>query len=386
MIPYGRQEITKSDIKEVEKVLRSDFLTQGPVVPKFEKSVAKYCRASYAVAVNSATSALHIACLALGLKKGDFLWTSPNTFVASANCARYCGARVDFVDINPNTFNMCTEALSEKLEVAKKKGKLPKIVIPVHFAGQPCEMKAIHKLSKKFGFKIIEDASHAIGASYDKIKVGSCVHSDITVFSFHPVKTITSAEGGMVTTNLKDVQIKMQMFKNSGITKNKKLFSKKNFSGWYYEQQYLGLNYRMNEISAALGLSQLKKVEIFVKKRNKIAKFYKKNLNIKNLILPKVNTNCFSSYHLFVIKINDKNYKKKQLKLFNYLRKKKILVNVHYIPIHLQPYYRKMGFKKGDFYNSEKHSESCISIPIYPDLKLKEINKVIRLIKHFFKK
>ncbi len=385
-IPYSTQSIDNDDKKAVLKVLNAKLITQGPIVEKFERQFAKKVNSKHATACNSATSALHIACLALNFTSKDILWTVPNSFVASANCARLIGGKVDFVDIDPLTFNIDLFHLEKKLKLAKKKKKLPKILVPVHFAGQPPNQDGIYKLAKKYKFKILEDASHALGSEYKGEKVGSCKWSDVTVFSFHPVKTITSAEGGMVTTNIKDVQIKMQMFKNSGITKNKKFFTKKNSAGWYYEQQYLGLNYRMNEISAALGLSQLKKVGMFVKKRNKIANMYKKRLNLKNLILPIVNKNCFSSYHLFVIRINDKNYKQKQLKLFNFLRKRKILVNVHYLPIHLQPYYRKMGFKKGDFYNSEKHSESCLSIPIYPDLKLEEINKVIRLIKIFFKK
>ena len=387
MIPYGRQEITNSDIKEVEKVLRSDFLTQGPVVPKFEKSVAKYCRASYAVAVNSATSALHIACLALGLKKGDFLWTSPNTFVASANCARYCGANVDFVDINPNTFNMCIKALSEKLRVAKKKGKLPKIVIPVHFAGQPCEMKAIYKLSKKFGFKIIEDASHAIGASYDKIKVGSCVHSDITVFSFHPVKIITTGEGGMALTNNNDLADKMFRLRIHGITNNKSLMKfRPKGEIWNYQQIDLGYNYRMNDIQAALGLSQMRRLDKYIKIRHKIAKAYDKQFSNLPIKTPWKSLNFYSSYHLYPIRIQKDLNLKTQKKIYEDFRKEGIAVNLHYIPVHRQPYYENLGFKKGTYPESEKFHREAISLPMFPTLTNKLQNFVINTVTKVIKK
>ena len=277
MIPYGRQEITEDDISEVEKVLRSDLLTQGPIVPKFEKSVASYCNASYAVAVNSATSALHIACISLGLKEDDYLWTSPNTFVASANCARYCGAKVDFVDIDPNTYNISVSALSEKLKSAEKKGTLPKIIVPVHFGGLPCDMSAIKNLSKQYGFKIIEDASHAIGASYKQSKIGSCIYSDITVFSFHPVKIITTGEGGMAVTNDEDLAEKMFRLRVHGITNKIDLMKiRPKEEIWNYQQIDLGFNYRMNDIQAALGLSQLKRIDDYIEARNRIADLYDK--------------------------------------------------------------------------------------------------------------
>ncbi len=379
MIPYSRQEITDSDIEEVEKVLRSDFLTQGPVVPKFEKSVANYCGASYAVAVNSATSALHIACLALGLEKGDYLWTSPNTFVASANCARYCGASVDFVDINPNTFNMSVEALSEKLKVAEKKGKLPKIVIPVHFAGQPCEMEAIYNLSKKFGFKIIEDASHAIGASYDKIKVGSCVHSDITVFSFHPVKIITTGEGGMALTNNKDLADKMYRLRVHGITYDKgTMHQRPKNEIWNFQQIDLGFNYRMNDIQAALGLSQIKRLDDYIKKRQYIAKIYNKQLKSLLIKTQQQFPGVYSSFHLYSACFKENNNTKIQKNIYDTLRKNGIAVNVHYIPVHRHPYYENLGFKKEDFPEAEKFYREAISLPIYPSLSNKQQDFVVK--------
>ena len=288
MIPYGRQEVTKDDIKEVEKVLKSDFLTQGPVVPIFEKSVAKYCGSSHAVAVNSATSALHIACIALNLGPGDFLWTSPNTFVASANAGLYCGANIDFVDIDPVSYNMNVDALSDKLIKAEKSGKLPKVVMPVHFAGQPCDILSIHNLSKKYGFKIIEDASHAIGASYNNIKIGSCAHSDITVFSFHPVKIITTGEGGMALTNNEKLANKMRRLSTHGVTREKKLMKKRPVSEiWNYQQIELGFNYRMTDIHAALGLNQLKRLDNYVRIRHKIAEKYSLKFLDSSIIIPK---------------------------------------------------------------------------------------------------
>ncbi len=379
MIPYGRQEITDSDIEEVEKVLRSDFLTQGPVVPKFEKSVANYCGASYAVAVNSATSALHIACLALGLKKGDYLWTSPNTFVASANCARYCGASVDFVDINSNTFNMSVEALSEKLKVAEKKGKLPKIVIPVHFAGQPSEMEAIHKLSKKFGFKIIEDASHAIGASYDEIKVGSCVHSDITVFSFHPVKIITTGEGGMALTNNKDLADKMYRLRVHGITYDKgTMHQRPKNEIWNYQQIELGFNYRMNDIQAALGLSQIKRLDDYIKIRHNIAKRYNKEFESLLIKTQQQLPGVYSSFHLYSACFKENNNSEIQKNIYDTLRENGIAVNVHYIPVHRHPYYENLGFKKEDFPEAEQFYREAISLPIYPSLSNQQQDFVVQ--------
>lgn len=382
MIPYSRQEITEADIAEVEKVLRSDFLTQGPKVPKFEQAVAKYCGASHAVAVNSATSALHIACLALDLGPGDCLWTSPNTFVASANCGRYCGADIDFVDIDPKTYNMSIDALSEKLMHAEKSGKLPKIVIPVHFAGQPCDMPKIHELSKRYGFKIIEDASHAIGASYNKIKVGACTHSDITVFSFHPVKIITSAEGGMALTNDKAIADKIFRLRTHGIT-NDKTKMKKRYENeiWNYQQIDLGFNYRMNDIQAVLGLSQLKRLDQYVQRRHEIAEYYDSKLKNLPLVTPWQAPNMYSSYHLYPILVKINSEIMSQREVYNKVRAKNIAVNLHYIPVHRHPYYENLGFKKKDFPISEKFHQEEISIPIYTMLKDEDQKYVIETLK-----
>jgi UDP-4-amino-4,6-dideoxy-N-acetyl-beta-L-altrosamine transaminase len=387
MIPYGRQEITDDDIAEVEKVLRSDYLTQGPLVPRFEQSVSKYCNVNYGVAVNSATSALHIACLALGLGPEDMLWTSPNTFVASANCGRYCGADIDFVDIDPKTYNMSVSALSEKLIKAKKIGKLPKIVVPVHFAGQPCDMAAIHDLSKIYGFKIIEDASHSIGASYTKFKVGSCAHSDVTVFSFHPVKIITTAEGGMALTNDKKLSESIRRLSTHGITKDELLMSKRSANEiWNYQQIQLGFNYRMNDIQAALGISQLKRLDSYVSRRHEIASYY--DLKLANLPItsPWQLPNTYSSYHLYPICIQDDNNTKLQKKIYHKLHENGIAANLHYIPVHRQPYYESLGFKNGDFLESEKFHRKVISLPIFPSLKKSECEKVISVISKVFQK
>ena len=323
MIPYGRQEITEEDIAEIEKILRSDFLTQGQTVPKFEKAVADYCGASFAVATNSATSALHISCLALGLGPGDRLWTSPNTFVASANCALYCGAEIDFVDINPKTYNICIESLSEKLKFAKKIGKLPKILVPVHFAGQPCDMPKIHDLSKHYDFKIIEDASHAIGASYNNIPIGSCVHSDITVFSFHPVKIITTAEGGMSLTNDKEVAEKISILRTHGITNDEsKMDIRPKDELWNYQQIDLGYNYRMNDIQATLGINQLKRIDQYINRRHEIAKNYNLQLEDLPITTPWQFINYYSSYHLYPILINNKSGNITQKEVYKKLRDK----------------------------------------------------------------
>ena len=379
MIPYGRQEITEADIAEVEKVLRSDFLTQGPTVPRFEKSVANYCGVSNAVAVNSATSALHIACLALGLKGGDYLWTSPNTFVASANCGAYCGANIDFVDIDPNTYNMSVNSLSAKLEKAEKKGRLPKIVIPVHFAGQPCDMLAIHELSKKYNFKIIEDASHAIGASYNQIKVGSCTYSDITVFSFHPVKIVTTGEGGMALTNNTKHADKMFRLRAHGITNDKTLMHvRPKDEIWNYQQIELGFNYRMNDIQAALGLSQINRLDDYVKIRHKIAKVY--DIELRNLLIkiPQQSTGVYSSYHLYPIRIKENKKGAIQKKIYETLWKDGVAVNLHYIPVHRQPYYENLGFKKNDFPESEQFHREAISLPMFPTLSNQQQDIVIQ--------
>lgn len=382
MIPYGRQEITEEDIAEVEKVLRSDFLTQGPTVSKFEHAVADYCGVSYAVAANSATSSLHIACLALDLGIGDYLWTSPNTFVASANCARYCGANVDFVDIDPKTYNMSIGSLSKKLIHAKKLGKLPKIVVPVHFAGQPCDMLKIYELSKHYGFKIIEDASHAIGASYNQIKIGACTHSDITIFSFHPVKIITSAEGGMALTNDKKIADKISRLRTHGITNDKNKMKKQNENEiWNYQQIELGFNYRMNDVQAALGLSQLKRLDQYVSRRHEIAQYYNNELKNLPLILPWQDSNVYSSYHLYPILIKKEHDFKNQMQVYNELRENNIAANLHYTPVHRHPYYENLGFKKNDFPISEKFHQEAISIPMYAILEKEHQEYVIETLK-----
>ena len=382
MIPYGRQEITKKDILEVEKVLRSDFLTQGPVVPKFEKKVADYCSAKYAVAVNSATSALHIACLALKLGSNDYLWTSPNTFVASANCGIYCGANIDFVDIDSKTFNMSVEALSTKLIEAEKKGKLPKIVIPVHFAGQPGDMEKIYELSKQYGFRIIEDASHAIGASYNDIKIGSCKFSDITIFSFHPVKIITTGEGGMALTNDKNLANHMRRLSTHGITKEKELMHPRpNNEIWNYQQIELGFNYRLTDIQAALGLSQLNRLDEYVKIRHKIAEFYNSELNDLNIQLPFQSPKSYSSYHLYPIRIKNNLKSKTQKQIYDALWDNDIAANILYIPVHRQPYYENLGFKSSDFPQAEQFHREVICLPMFPKLTKEQQIKVIKTLK-----
>lgn len=370
ILPYSKQYLDREDFKSVIKVLKSDYLTQGNQVGKFEKLLNKEVGSNYAVAVNSATSALHIACLAIGLKKGDVLWTVPNTFVASANCGLYCGASIDFVDINYNNFNIDVSLLEEKLKKTNKK-KLPKILVVVHLAGQPAFMEKIFNLKKKYRFKIIEDASHALGASRNNLKVGSCKYSDICVFSFHPVKPITSAEGGAALTNDKLYYEKMNMLRTHGVTKNKKLFfNKKNHGDWYYEQQLLGFNYRMSDVHAALGISQLKKLNKFIKERNKLALNYSKLLQDLPILLPKIEKGNISSYHLYIIRfpnVNLNTYKK----IFNFLRKNRIFVNLHYMPIYSHPFYKK-NFKFKKFPMSMKYSKSAMSIPIFFGLKLKE--------------
>ena len=385
MIPYGRQDISRQDIEAVVNVLKSDFLTQGPVTPRFEESVASYCGSKFGIAVNSATSALHLACLSLGLGKGDWLWTSPNTFVASANCALYCGAKVDFVDIDPRTYNFCPEQLEHKLIKAKLDGNLPKIVVPVHFAGQPCEMTKIKSLSEKFGFKIIEDASHAIGASYKNTKVGSCQYSDITVFSFHPVKIITTGEGGMLVTNDDALAEKLSRLRVHGITNSNDLMEPRSrHEIWNYQQIELGFNYRMTVIQAALGLSQLDRLDEFVSSRHIIANKYNERLKTLPLIVPHQLSESYSSYHLYPIRISKRLTKLTQKEVYNGLISLGISVNLHYIPVHRHPYYEKLGFLKGDFPEAENFHQEVLTIPIFSSLKEKDQEKVIDSINVIF--
>jgi len=368
MIQYGRQQIEASDILAVSEVLKSDYLTQGPLVHQFELEVAKYSHVSNGVAVNSATSALHIACLALGVGQGDLVWTSAITFVASANCARYCGADVDFVDIDPLTGNMSIEALSEKLAYAKKKNRLPKIVIPVHFGGQPCDMRAISDLGKKFGFRIIEDASHAVGARYLGGPVGNCQFSDVTVFSFHPVKIITTAEGGMALTNDSGLAKKMRLLSSHGITREPTEMTGRVDGSWYYQQQMLGFNYRLTELQAALGLSQLKRLDDYVSKRHLIAGQYDIRFRESPISTLKRCPESVSSNHLYVILLDLNRIKRSRQEMYDYMRAAGIGVNVHYIPVYHQPYYEKMGFARGYCPNAEKFYARAISIPIHPGI------------------
>ena len=381
IIPYGRQKIFNRDIVAVKKVLKSEYLTQGPEVPEFEKSFKNFCRSKNAIAFNSATSALHAACISLNVGKGDLVWTSAITFVASANCAIYCGAKIDFVDIDPTTNNMSVYSLEKKLIKAKKKSQLPKVLIPVHLSGLSCDMKKIHQLSKKYNFRIIEDASHSIGAKYNGDYVGSCKYSDIAVFSLHPVKIITSGEGGIAVTNKRKLSENMRLFRTHGITKEKnKMIFNKSLEPWYYEQITLGYNYRMTDIHAALGNSQLKSVENFIKKRKAIAKKY--NLLLKELPLKTISKKNLlsSSNHLYIVRVIKRSHKY----IFNYLIKNKIFVNLHYIPVYHHPFFRKMGFKKGYCPEAENYYSEAISIPIFPSMTGKEQSRVISCLKKCF--
>tara|TARA_Y100000589_G_scaffold93277_1_gene88161 strand:+ start:2858 stop:4045 length:1188 start_codon:yes stop_codon:yes gene_type:complete len=379
-IPYGKQKITEDDIKAVISTLKSPFLTQGDKVPLFENNISEYLKVEYSIAVNSATSALHIACLALELGKGDYLWTSPISFVASANCGKYCNADIDFVDININTGLIDLNLLSEKLKKAELENKLPKIIVCVHLGGSSCDMKTIKKLSEKFGFKIIEDASHAFGGSYDEKKVGNCEYSDICVFSFHPVKIITTAEGGLATTKNKELAEKMRLLRTHYITKDPSKFEAENYGNWSYEQQGLGFNYRMNDIQAALGNSQIKRISKIISERNNILNNYKDILNHDNICFQEIPNNVISSVHLVIIffeRISEKNYKK----VFNEMRERNIGVQLHYSPIHLQPYYRKIGFKEGDFPVSEEYARKAMSLPVFEGLEYEEQKYVVNSLK-----
>lgn len=376
MIRYGQQDITQADIDAVVGVLKSINLTQGPNIEAFEQSVISHTNAKYAVAVNSATSALHIACMALDLGPGDLLWTSPNTFVASANCALYCGASVDFVDTDPRTYNLCPAKLEEKLIAAEKNGNLPKIVVPVHLTGQPCDMAAIHALSQKYGFKIIEDASHAIGGKYKDEPIGSGRYSDITVFSFHPVKIITTAEGGMALTNSAELATRLGLFRSHGITRDPALMTEEMHGPWYYQQVALGYNYRMTDIQAALGVSQMTRLPDYVKRRHEIAQRYNELLADLPLTLPWQHPDSHSAYHLYVVRMQLDQIHVTHRQVFEALRAKDILVNLHYIPVHTQPYYQKMGFKQGDFPDAEQYYREAISIPMHVNLTEKELQLI----------
>jgi UDP-4-amino-4,6-dideoxy-N-acetyl-beta-L-altrosamine transaminase len=376
VIPYGRQDIDVADIQAVVDVLKSDFLTQGPAVPAFEAAVATYCHAKHAVAVNSATSALHIACLALGVGKGDIVWTSAVTFVASSNCALYCGADVDFVDIDPRTFNMCPEQLERKLVVAEAAGKLPKVVIPVHLCGLSCDMSAIHALSMRYGFKIIEDASHAVGGKYRNAPVGNCQFSHIAVLSFHPVKIITTAEGGMAMTNDENLAKQMMLLRSHGITRDSRDMTHAPDGPWYYQQIALGFNYRMTDMQAALGLSQMQRLDLFVSQRHAVASRYEELLKGLPLEVQSQSPDCHNALHLFVIRLNSGGMGKSHLQVFEDLRAQGIGVNLHYIPVYLQPYYRSLGFAPGHCAEAERYYAEAISLPLFPALTEAQQDKV----------
>ncbi|TBV10799.1 UDP-4-amino-4,6-dideoxy-N-acetyl-beta-L-altrosamine transaminase [Stutzerimonas kirkiae] len=377
MIPYGRQDITQADIDSVLSVLQSDFLTQGPMVPRFETLVAEHVGARHALAVNSATSALHIACLALGLGPDDYLWTTPVTFVASANCALYCGAQVDFVDIDPRTYNLCPKALEQKLRQAERDGKLPKVVVVVHLCGQPCDMRAIGGLAERYGFHVIEDASHAIGGKYQGEFIGNCRYSDITVFSFHPVKIITTAEGGMTLTNSAELADRMALLRSHGITRDPARMTHEADGPWYYQQIGLGFNYRMTELQAALGVSQLQRLDQFVARRHELAARYDRKLAGLPVVTPWQHPDSYSGLHLYVIRLRLDGIDKSHRQVFESLRAQGIGVNLHYIPVHTQPYYRSMGFEVGDFPEAERYYGEAISLPMFQGMTFEQQDQVV---------
>lgn len=376
-IPYSRQQINQRDIDSVVSVLRSDFLTQGDLIKTFEQNICDYCGVGFAVGTSSATAALHLACLALGLGQGDSVWTSPNTFVASANCALYCGADVDFVDIDPDSFNMCMTSLERKLKKADVENQLPKIIIPVHFAGQSCDMRRLSELSRIYGFRIIEDASHALGASFENEKVGSCRYSDITVFSFHPVKMITTGEGGIAVTNDSKVASTIRDLSSHGITRDITKMENRDSGPWYYEQHSLGMNYRMTEISAALGISQLERLDDFVDSRRKKAAQYDEWLGELPLYPQRKSTNAESSFHIYVVRLSLNSFQQSKEEIFSFLRTIGIGVNVHYIPVHTQPYFRRLGFKTDDFPVSVDYYKAALTLPLFPDLSYDDHSRVV---------
>ena len=372
MIPYGRQEITDEDVQRVVDVLKSDYLTQGPVIDNFEREFADYCGAKYAVAVSSCTAALHISCLSLNVGEGDILWTVPNTFVASANCGLYCNATIDFVDIDPDTWNISIPALEKKLVTASRENKLPKAIVPVHFSGRSCDMRAIKKLSEKYGFAIIEDAAHSIGASYENEKVGSCAYADLTCFSTHPVKIITTGEGGIVTTNDEKLYKKLLCLRTHGITRDPNQMTKEPDGPWYFEQIMLGYHYRMTDLQAALGLSQMGRVDKYVDTRRQLARRYHDKLRELPLQLPQNEDIDTSSWHIYVVRLQLDKIAKTQKTVFDEMRSADIGVNLHYIPVHFHPYYQKLGFKKGDFPQCEQYYREALTLPLYPGLTHKE--------------
>lgn len=376
-IPYGRQEITEADVDAVVSVLRSDFLTQGPWVPQFESGFAQYCGAAHAVAVNSATSALHIACLALGLMPGDWLWTSPLTFVASANCGLYCGAQVDFVDVDPSTYNMSPAALERKLVLAECEGKLPKVLVVVHLTGQPCEMRAIHALGKKYGFKIIEDASHAVGGKYLGEPIGSCRYSDIVVFSFHPVKIITTAEGGMALTNDAELANRMTLLRSHGITRDAAQMTHAPDGPWYYQQIELGYNYRMTELQAALGCSQMQRLDEYVARRHELAERYDRLLADLPVHTPWQHPDGYSGMHLYVVRLQLERIDRSQRDVFEAMRACGVGVSLHYIPVHTQPYFQRMGFRPEDFPHAQAYYREAMSLPMYSALTEQQQDAVV---------
>ncbi len=380
MIPYGRQSISEADIKAVVEVLRSDFLTQGPMVPRFEQAVANYCGAHRGIAVNSATSALHLACLALGVGPGDVVWTTPITFVASANCARYCGADVDFVDIDPRTYNLCPQALERKLERAEREGQLPKVVIPVHLCGQPCDMQAIHALGKRYGFRIIEDASHAIGGKYQGEPIGGCRYSDVSIFSFHPVKIITTGEGGMALTNDDQLAERMELLRCHGITRDPSKMTHEPDGPWYYQQVDLGFNYRMTDMQAALGISQMDRLDRFVAQRHELARRYDELLSDFPIISPWQHPSSYSGMHLYVIRLHLDKLRVSHRQVFDSLRDQGVGVNLHYIPVHTQPYYLRMGFKTGDFPQAERYYREALSLPMFPTMGVDQQDRVVEVL------